>query len=236
MPGEAWALSIGLAINQAAFVIFVASHNSDASVRVANELEYAREISKPILPILIDKDGREAIVRRLPDFEWIDFCDDSGYEDAFRLLLGHLPKSLYQRQPLPQQKPKSKGYVFISYVEEDSNFVKHLREFLKERGYGYWDYQDSDRDYHTQLSLELEEVIRGAAATLSVLSPDWKKSKWTAKEFLFSEQVNTPVFLLMAREMEPTLVTSGIPYIDFTRDEKQGFDKLDKELRRKGLI
>lgn len=84
--------------------------------------------------------------------------------------------------------------------------------------------------------LELESIIREASATLSILSPDWKRSKWTPKEYMFSEEVGTPVFLLMARQMGPTLVTAGIPYIDFTKDEQRGFDKLDRELRRKGLI
>jgi hypothetical protein len=53
---------------------------------------------------------------------------------------------------------------------------------------------------------------------------------------MFSQEVDTPVFLLMAREMGPTLVTMGVPHIDFTADSQQGFEKLDRALRRKGLI
>ena len=151
-------------------------------------------------------------------------------------MLARLPDSVQQNRPVKPEKPKSKGYIFISYAEEDTEFVTALRQFLKERGYGYWDYQDSDRDYHTQLALELEDVIQNASATLSVLSPDWKRSTWAAKEYLFSEQVGTPVFLLMAREMGATLVTAGVPYIDFVHNSEKGFEKLDKELRRKGLI
>jgi TIR domain len=151
-------------------------------------------------------------------------------------LLKRLPQTVFTSKPVKAQAPKSKGYVFISYAQEDTEFVEALRHFLKERGYGYWDYQDSDRNYHTRLFIELEDVIKGAAATLSVLSPDWKKSQWAAKEYLFSQEVGTPVFLLMARAMGPTLVTAGYTYIDFARDMDGGFSKLDKELRRKGLI
>jgi hypothetical protein len=52
---------------------------------------------------------------------------------------------------------------------------------------------------------------------------------------LFSEEINTPVFLLKARELGHTLVIAGMPYIDFVKDKKHGFVKLAKELQRKGL-
>ncbi|MBK8024635.1 MAG: toll/interleukin-1 receptor domain-containing protein [Chloroflexi bacterium] len=171
----------------------------------------------------------------LPIFTLMD-----GYDVGLRRLIASLPESVKQNAlrsaAQAEAAPKSRGYVFISYAEEDSDFVDTLRDFLGVKGYGYWDYQASDRNFHTQLFLELEEVIKNAAATLSVLSPDWKKSTWTAKEYIFSEEVGTPVFLLMSREMGPTLVTAGVPYIDFTRDELVGFERLDRELRRKGLI
>lgn len=102
--------------------------------------------------------------------------------------------------------------------------------------YFFVSYSARDRNNHAFLFLELEEVIKNAAATVSVMSPDWKRSKWSAREFLFSEDVGTPIFLLKVQAMEPTLVTAGIPYIDFARDESKGFDRLDHELRKKGLV
>jgi hypothetical protein len=35
--------------------------------------------------------------------------------------------------------------------------------------------------------------------------------------------------------MRPSLAVAGIPYIDFVSDADQGFVKLDRELKRKGL-
>ena len=70
---------------------------------------------------------------------------------------------------------------------------------------------------------------------VSVLSPAWKKSKWTLKEYSFAEEIGVPVFLLKAKIMGPALAIAGIPFIDFVEDEHKGFQKLDRELTRKGL-
>lgn len=107
--------------------------------------------------------------------------------------------------------------------------------FLKEHGYAYWDYEESDRDYHSQFFLELESVIIEASATLSVLSESWKRSPWALKEFFFSQEVDTPVFLLKAKALGPTLAIAGMTYIDFNKDTNKGYQKLHKELKRKQL-
>lgn len=106
---------------------------------------------------------------------------------------------------------------------------------MKKRNYAYWDYEESDRDYHTQLFLELEGIIIEASATLSILSESWKRSKWAVKEFFFSEDVGTPVFLLKAKPIDPTLAVAGMTFIDFTQDIESGLKKLDRELSRKNL-
>lgn len=135
-----------------------------------------------------------------------------------------------------ERKPqKSKGCVFLNYAEDVSDFVDRPREFLRVHGYAYWDYEDSDRDYHSQLFLELEGVISKAAATLAVLSDAWKNSMWTVKKYFFPEEVEILVFLLRAKPMSQTLAIVGIPYVDFVSDGEAGFAKLDKELRRKKL-
>ena len=125
--------------------------------------------------------------------------------------------------------------IFISYAEEDLKFIEALRLFLEDHQYGYWDYGESDRDYHGQMFLELERIISEASATLAILTPDWKRSKWAYREYVFSEEIGTPIFLLRVKDMGPTLVVAGIPYIDFTKDVDQGFERLHHELKRKGL-
>lgn len=233
-PGEEWASAISEAVNRASALLFVSSQHSVQSEWMTHELKFALQKSIFVIPIVIDKAGAESMPEALYGIQWLDFRDN--YQAALQRLVTVLPEAIRQDQPVAPETPKSKGYVFVSYAEEDTEFVSSLIDFLENRGYGYWDYQKSDRDYHSQLFLELESVIREASATLSILSPDWKRSKWTPKEYLFSEEVGTPVFLLMARQMGPTLVTAGIPYIDFTKSRDDGFEKLDRELKRKGVI
>ena len=67
-------------------------------------------------------------------------------------------------------------------------------------------YQGRNRNYHTQLSLELDEVIQKAHAALCVLSPDWKRSIWPlkfrfrfpTKHFLLQKDVQS-TFLCIAK-------------------------------------
>ncbi len=231
--GVDWADVKEQALQEASGLIYLSSRSLASTPIIEQELLHMRRLGRPIVTALIQLGAVNQVPPELTD-TIVDFRKD--YTAALKTLIERLPTAGVAAQPVKETAPKSKGYVFISYAEEDTAFVIKLREYLKGRGYGYWDYQDSDRNYHGLLFLELEEVIKNAAATISVMSPDWKRSKWAAKEFLFSEEVGTPIFLLKVQEMEPTLVTAGIPYIDFTRDEQKGFDKLDNELRRKGLL
>ncbi len=78
-------------------------------------------------------------------------------------------------------------------------------------------------------------MIKNAAGTLSVTSPDWRRSSVSLQEFHFSKEVGTPVFVLRARDPGPTLALSGLSFIDFMRDRALGFARLETELKRKGL-
>lgn len=112
--------------------------------------------------------------------QWVDCRKD--YDTALKRLLSALPAAVRQATPVESKKEKAKSYAFLNYAEEDSNFVESVREFLSQRGYAYWDYQESDRDYHSDLDLKLEGIIQDAAATLSITSPHWKASRWARKE------------------------------------------------------
>ncbi len=234
LPGQEWGDAMRDAIQGADALLYFSSQHAARSPLMARDLEIALQNNVPVLPIFQDYRGFQGMPKALYGILWIDFRKD--YQMELAQLIERIPASAQRNQPITPRAEQSKGYVFISYAEEDTDFVEHLRQFLEDRDYSYWDYQESERDYHNQLFLELEEVIRNAAATLSVLSPDWKLSDWATKEFLFSREVDTPVFLLQARTMEPTLLTTGVPYIDFVHDVTMGFQKLEAELVRKGLL
>ena len=239
VAGASWVIATDKAISTAQAFIIVISKSSIRSSWVMYELDMAfhRYIKRKvkIYPILIEELDIKGIAPNfLQAFQPAYF--NRGYETAFGELLSALPKSIKANHPLQEVAPKTKGYFFISYAEEDASFIETMREFLRERGYGYWDYQESERNYDMQLFLELEQRIQQAAAVLCILSPDWKRSQWAPKEYLFAKEVQIPTFLLMVREMGPTLVTVGVPYINFVSDITKGFEKLDQELSRKKLI
>jgi len=233
-PGTSWPQQIDNGIRRALGLIYVASKNSLDSPWIRKELsEILGRSSHLVFPIVLDEAGAQHMPLELKEIQWVDFRED--YETGFKRLMEAISRVAEIGEPRTHAREKSKGYVFLSYCDTDGSFVEELRGFLKRRFYAYWDYNESDRDYHGQLFLELENVIRDAAATLSVLSPSWKQSQWAVKEYMFSTEVGTPVFLLRAKDMGPTLVIAGIPYIDFVQNSMSGFKKLERELNRKGL-
>lgn len=104
---------------------------------------------------------------------------------------------------------------------------------MKSQEFAYWDYEEGERNYHIQFSLELESVIDDSIAVLSIISPNWKESKWSTREYFYSDEIGKPIFLLRAKETKPILAIAGQPYIDFVNNPKTGFIKLEKELRKR---
>lgn len=230
--GANWQKEIERGLLNASVLIYVASKNSVSSQWMDAELQAFLRGQKRVIPIVIDDEGASRLPLPLRQFQWADFRGD--YSVAFQKLLEGI-RFLQQPEPIERPELKSKGYVFVSYADEDSQFVDELKSFLGEHGYAYWDFRESERNYDVDYSLELESVIKDAAGTLSVVSPNWKQSQISMQEFHFSRDVGTPVFLLKVGDPGPTLALSGLTYIDFTRELDKGFAKLDKELKRKGL-
>lgn len=233
-PGSQWEQAIERGLVGADAIIFLASRHAVTSRWMQFEVEAFLKNGKLVLPLVIDAEGPAALRGALHSVQWLDITQN--YEQALDRLVESLRRAgIVEDHALPPEAPKSKGYVFLSYAEGDTDFLEVLRPFLREHCYGYWDYQESDRDYHGQFILELEKVIEDAEATLSILSPSWKQSKWALREFLFSEEIGTPVILLRAKSMPPTLAIQGIPYIDFVPGVAIGIERLHRELKRKGL-
>ncbi len=230
--GANWRLAIEASLRRASALLYVASARSVNSQWMLKELEAVFSRGARIIPVVVDDQGEHGLPDFLRAFQWVDFRH--GYEAALAQLLAAL-QPLRTESPAEPRTEQAKGYVFLSYAEEDASFVDDLKEFLKQRNYGYWDYRESDRDYHADLYLELESIIQEAAATLSFLSPEWKRSRTAVKEYYFSLEVGVPVFSLRVRNPGPTLAVAGIPYIDFSQDHRAGFTRLERELSRKGL-
>ena len=231
--GADWVEEIKKAIPNAAVLLYLVSQHTTVTPWMEKELQHSLSSGIPVIPLVLDDAGAVHMPSTLARLQWLDFRQD--YQLALGQLLSLIPRLVREDQPVEKKPAQAKGYVFFNYAEEDTNTIESLRGFLRKRGYAYWDYQVSDRDYHSDLDLELEAIIREAAAMLSFLSPSWKASRWTRKEYLFAEEVGTPIFLLKVKELGPTLIVAGSHFIDFISDADSGFRKLERELDRKGL-
>ena len=133
--------------------------------------------------------------------------------------------------------PFEKGYVFLSFVRQDKDIVEPLKKIFRKRGFAYWDYLESDRDYHQALYRELEKKIENAAAFISIVSDSWRETEWTAAEYIYAKEARIPIFVIQAKPL-----TRPIPImlnqqtrIDLSSDFEGGLRILGKELEKKGL-
>ncbi|MBN1965587.1 MAG: toll/interleukin-1 receptor domain-containing protein [Anaerolineae bacterium] len=246
-PGDSWEKSIESAVRDASAVIAVLSPAGSSSLYVRQELAFAEEIEIPIFPILISGDFHESTPIFLLNRQYLDFR--AGYEKGFSYLLGALRSSWQAKSivPPPEEtvfdrantvpEPANKGYAFLSYIRTDTDFVQQLKGFLKERGYAYWDYRESERDYNMELYRELEAQIEGAAVFLSILSDSWRETLWTAREYVYAEEANVPVFVLQAKSLErPVPILLNLrTRIDMSEGFDAGIAILGDELDKRGL-
>ncbi len=206
--GQNWQHQIEKGLLGAEILLYVSSRNTSTSQWMEQELRAFMRGTGRVIPLVVDKEGENSLPSVLRQFQRVDFRSD--LTDAVQKLLVGIA-SLRQTQPLARPKAKSKGYVFISYAAEDGAFVEALKAHMKGRGYTYWDFRESQRNYQVDYTIELEGVTSDAEATLSVVSPDWKKSPASLQELHFSKEVHTPVFLLRVRDPGPTLALGFCP-------------------------
>jgi hypothetical protein len=83
--GLAWDREIQNALNTCTHVLFVASENSVKSENVANEITFARDKDKPVIPLVLDNCEMPITVYRA---QRVDFRGD--YQPAFAKLMRHL--------------------------------------------------------------------------------------------------------------------------------------------------
>lgn len=237
LPGTNWSSEIAAALSRSTTLLYIITPNSLRSKWMSDELGAAVARNKRIIPVLAEDVPIDELPLFVRQIQWVDFR--TAYKAgliallaAFNITAKTMPPAKVNLAPIPIT---SKGYAFISYSEHDHDFVEPLKRFLRDHSYSYWDYEESERDYHSQFFLEMEGIISEASTTLCILSESWKRSQWTVKEFFFSQEVGTPVFLLKAKPIGPTLAIAGMTFIDFTKDQDAGFHKLKRELRRKNL-
>ncbi len=224
-PEKEWNEETVSGVSDAAAVLYMVSR--DFHPPLAQVASFA---PGSVIPVIVDGTDRDDIPLRFQGCRSVHLTVD--YQRGMREILGMLGREREAQAWMEELGLKCKCYVFISYAEEDAEFVCQLRDFLRKNGYAYWDYAESERQNRGQLFLEMESVIKAAAATLCVLSNAWRESEWTMKEYQFARDLGIPVYLLKAEEIAPTLMITGMLYIDFAGDKERGFRELGRELRQ----
>ena len=246
LPGTDWGNSIAETIKNSYLLLLILSSHSNVSVQVQREIALA--VSKNILVIpfrienvILSKELESYLVAP----HYLDAISGNIAQhaqklaDVFEVLLESLPKDISKTKKAIEDEPQetSKGYVFISYVRSDQDFVEKLRGILKSKRYGYWDYIVGNRDYHGKLFRELEERIEGAVAFMTIVSDQWRESEWVASEFTYARECHKPIFVIQAKTLKKPLpiLLNLQTRIDMSGDFEKGVQVLVAELIKKGL-
>jgi hypothetical protein len=243
VPGEDVGIAISGAIESARVVVLLESPASQRSHSVLRDILMARDRKLPILPIAIKSVPlSNALSEKLGGVPIYDASRGALLEHLpalVRAVSKFVPVEAGSSVPKEQSpaRPPAKGYVFISYSRPDRPHIDRLKSVLKRRGYAYWDYSESDRNYHSALYRELEEKIERAAAFICLLSDGWRDTEWPAAEYLYAKEANIPIFVIQITKLSrpvPILLNQQTR-IDMSGEYEKGVAVLENELEKKGL-
>lgn len=244
-PGAPYGSAIEDAITSSQALILILSSKSNASLHVTREVELAVQREIPVVPYKIDDVAPSGAMELfLASRQWFEgeATDLDKHPTKLAEILRQIIPDVIPTRPTAEPRPtekedESRGYVFISYVRSDSDFVQKLRKVFESKRYGYWDYVVGDRDYHGTLYRELEERIDGAVAFMAIVSDDWRNSDWVASEFIYARESAIPVFVIQAKKLSRPLpiLLNLQTRIDMSEDFERGARTLAEELSRKGL-
>lgn len=123
--GSNWQMEIERGLKQASVLLFVLSENSIKSEWIKIEIDEYRSSGRKIIPIVIDDVGARNMPLGLVTIQSADFRQD--YDVAFDSLKKGLIAIVGEGEAIKARPKKTKGYVFLSFAEEDSEFLIELR-------------------------------------------------------------------------------------------------------------
>src|SRR5678815_1625449 len=117
-PGTRWQQALERGLQGASAILYLASRNTAESKWIGYELGAFLDRGRAVIPIILDDAGPAAIPESLKAVQWLDARH--GLEHVVERLAQVLAHAVSQApQPLPEVPQKTKGYVFLSYAEED---------------------------------------------------------------------------------------------------------------------
>lgn len=244
-PGASWGDEIAGAIASCRAVVLLLSESANASVHVRWEIKAAAARHVPVITCRLTRVAPdERLGHMLTGQPWMDgfALEEAGTIERLaagirQLFTGSPPEAAPVQAPHPAREDRSRGYIFISYVRSDTDFVKRLRGVFESRKFGYWDYIVGSRDYHGALYRELEERIDGAVAFMTIVSDEWRGSDWVASEFVYAREAGIPIFVIQAKPLaRPLPILLNLQTrIDMSGDWTRATETLVQELERKSL-
>lgn len=237
-----WAEQVLGAIRESSVVLLLLSPESSNSVGIAHDVIYAAKHEIRIVPVTLDpvqlSGPLEYVTAPLHRLDLTGKRFEENLASVVKAVRPPVHAKMSDAGPGGEAAiPPIKGYVFISYSREDHDFVLQLKEILRNRGYAYWDYSESERDYHSALYKELEQKIEKAAGFMSVVTDSWRDSDWPAAEYIYAREAKVPVFIVQAKKLKRPvpIIINQQTRIDMAEDFAKGAVILERELEKKGL-
>ena len=115
---------------------------------------------------------------------------------AARAVAAQLRKEPDEEFGAPRRTPEHRFDVFLSYVHADQNWALALAENLQRLGVSVW-VDQWNRAPGEEWTSRLQNALANSEVLVSVVTPDWARSKWAVEEFLEAQnrQRVVPVIL-----------------------------------------
>ncbi|MGD1805386.1 toll/interleukin-1 receptor domain-containing protein [Dapis sp. BLCC M126] len=127
--------------------------------------------------------------------------------------------------------------VFLTFAEADKNMMEQIRKSLIREGITVWSY-NTDIQTRKNFQQEIRRGIAGADNVIYLLSPEAIKSEYCQQELTYTLSMNKRIISLLISPTDVTQISSKInnlQFIDLTKSESQGIDKLIKELKQEAV-
>lgn len=124
-PGSHWDASIQKALQTSKTLLIILSPNSVASENVMDEVSYALEEDKRVIPILLSNCDTPFRLRRL---QRIDFTCD--YKTGFNYLLQHIGAKAIEKEPPPVTTTKTERIIPTPVSQKTDTAKKSTKKYF----------------------------------------------------------------------------------------------------------
>jgi hypothetical protein len=202
--GVEWVQTVEENIKSSSAVIIIMSQDSHNSSWVQKEISMARQLSKPIFPILLD--GDPWLV--LESLQYVDGRNHDLPPAKFfeRLASVVLGKAISTDKPMvetvlpPKPFHGNTGFIFSSYKREEMKVVaKHLNNIV---GWGYPIWYDAGIPGGADWLDMIETRISQCSLFIVFLSPAAVNSKWVRSEVFLAMMKEKPIIAVKLEEVE----------------------------------